>query len=649
MNLQALKEALGLVLLVALAGCSGDAPRESAPVTNAPASASPSQTVEKFLEAIQRDDRAVFTALLTEASREALAGGEGLSFSSENLDGYDVGAESIRDATAEVAVEVHHDGATQDARLLLRRENGLWRIHGMRVAFGEGELTLDFEAEALGAVGEMVEQLGNELGQALQEGFEQAFEELEAAWAQGGTSEEIIAEAALFESLAAVSRADFDAAWRTDVVAEGQSGAQLLDELLRDTGLALDAGEHDDALALPLSFELRGVSRIQAIERVAREAGLYPVWPSLRMGFGHEDVRQALTFAQGERALPAQFVGPFLIEITDLDEHAPSPVGSIEVTVRALGLSQAALAYQSEMGEVVHVAALRNAAGEPLTDEEMHHWGTPDTHGTYFTYSLEKELSGLLRGVETIAELSGEVRFTVPVDVEELSLEPGAAPATRSGRIQIGQWGKDVRFDLAAEADASLEAVSVRMSPRKADGAPLGTLYSGANGWGSKLQASLQCPEPPAAVEMKLCREEHLTYAFRFDAIPLQRFAEQPERLAPLTFRGVEPVRGRLVGAIRREGDQAEITIELENTSNKDAHTVVFNFVYLDAAGNKLEDFPHTLMGNYDFERQAAGPVVTANQTVLEETFAAFLPQNAASIRFELSRAEFPDGTSWTR
>ena len=74
---------------------------------------------------------------------------------------------------------------------------------------------------------------------------------------------------------------------------------------------------------------------------------------------------------------------------------------------------------------------------------------------------------------------------------------------------------------------------------------------------------------------------------------------------------------------------------------------LMIKFIYLDAGGNVIEDFPHTISGEYDFDTERTGPVVGAGQTTEKKSYAAFLPDNAAGLRFELQRAEFPDGTNW--
>lgn len=632
--------------LLVLWGCGSDESSSAEGHFSARETASPGETATRFLEAIQAEDSAVYRALLTEAARVALVEGEDFAFSGDRVDAFEVGGERVSGEGAEVSVTILRADEEQSADLLLKRERGLWRIHGMSVALGQGAFTLDFEAgnEGLG-------ELAEEFGRKRTEHFETAFADMEAAYAQGGTVQEIAAKRARFEALESIPLAEFQGGWQIDVLANGRSAARLIEEWLAPAGLKLIAGEHSEALATGVELELTQVSRIEAVESVAAAVGLYPVWPDLNSveldasGAAPVGVR----FAVGERLLPSTLAGPFLIEVTELREDAPRPTGLLELTVRALGLDSRAVAYQTEVAEVLLVSELRSSEGAPLVDETVQHWGTPMTQGGYFTYSLRKDLTGLLLSVERIGVIQGQVRLTLPIGIETLELvESSEAQAVGAGRLGLSTWGKDVQFELTGSGD-SLAGLAVRMSPRKETGEPLGILLAGTNGLGTTLQASLQCPEAPFAIDVKLCSEEPVRFAFELVNVPLARFAEQPEHLEPLQFDGEAPVEIVLLGGIRRDGAQAEVTLELTNGSSKGVTSAMVEFFYLDVTGEVLGNFPHTLNGEYDFELQAAGVLVPARQSIEKDTFAAFLPEEAVSVRFELREAEFLDGTSWSR
>ena len=642
-----LARALALALAAlsfSLAAC-GDAGGDSSGAPGATrATAGPSATAERFLRAVQGENPDAFADLVTEKALATLEGDGGFELSGARLESFEIGAASVDGDRAEVAVTTVEGGESQSSDVLLRRESAGWRVYGMRVQFGDGSFTVDLEQMA-----ETVGQLGEQLGEQLQE----AFSDAQATWEQGGTPGEIAAERAAFQALVAVTPAQHEAAWRVDLDGAGRAALDVLEELLAGTGLAVDAGGHEGALATPITFAFRGVSRVEAVERVAAAAGLRPLWPAASPGatFGDEPpAPDPLSFAAGPRPLPAVATGPFLVEVLRVTENPPNAVGSLALAVRSLGLARGALAFQSEMSEVLRIERVRSAQAQPLGDETVQYMGTPEVRDGYMTYTLDRDLTGLLRGVETIDAIVGEVRLTLPVELEQLSRERGdrKPSALAAGTVTVAEWGEQTRFELKG-SESSLENVEVRMSPRKASGDPLGVLYGSSSGWGSELQASLQCPEPPAAVDLKVCTAEVLSYPFTLRGVPLARFAEQPERLEPLAFAGPTPFVVELADRQPGDGDQWEVTLRLRNSSNKDAVSLMVEFAYLDAGGNELDDFPHTLTGDYDFDVGRFGPVAPAGETVEHETLAAFVPAGTAHIRFEVQKAEFQDGTTWER
>ena len=601
----------------------------------------PTVTAEGFLRAIQDRDQATFTSLMTEEARAVMAGGDGFELGGDEVVSFEIGESRVDGEEAEVTALVTEKEKQHEPDLLLRKEAGEWRVYGMRMEEGGIRLTIDFEkmGETLGA---MSEAIGDQL--------KEAFSDVGTAWAQGGTVEEIAEKRAAFEAISAVTPEELEAVSLIDVDVAGRAALAVIEELVTPAGLAVEAGEHTEALATTVSLTLPGVSRIEAVERVAETAGLYPVWPTPGpYGFVRDDMKipGPLTFAAGPRPYPIFFTGPFLLEITALTERAPQPVGSIELAVRALGLPAAVLAYQGEMLEMLHVDRVRGAEDQPLADEEVSHFGAPEQRAGYLSYKLEKELTGLLRGVEVIDSIAGEILLSIPVSVEAITWERGEdAPRTlAAGTLTVTEWAEQTQFQLEGD-EAAIEGLEVRTSPRQATGEPLGVTYESTGGWGSTRKASLQCPEVPAAIDLKLCRVEELRYPFLLRGVALSRFAEQPEQIEALTFEGPAPVEVQLDGALRRNHDQSEVTLRLKNHSNKDATTLQVRYVYLDAAGAELDDFPHSLTGSFNFDGQQE-PLVAAGGLASQETWATFMPEGTSGIHFEVQSVGFPDGTSW--
>lgn len=603
----------------------------------------PAAVAQEFLEALRDDDTVRMGSLLTPEARSALAEDESSSLTGEGITSITVGEESLEGSRAEVSFQLVKHGEEQDAALLLREVGDGWRVHGLRVAFGDTHLTLDFEeaSDPLAAAGqEFVEELGQQLGAEMQ----QAFDEWGETLAQGGTLEEIAAGRRRFEDVVAVAVEDHERAWRIDVKFVDEPVREVLGELL-GPDWTLDATGVEDHLSRGVTLESTGLSRIEAVERVARQVGVYPVWPALD-GFEPSETL-TVRFAAGARPLPVEFTGPFAVEVTDLAEDAPNTVGDVEFAVRSVGIAPSALAYQGETVELLTFERLRGPADEVLTDENVHHLGSPTVQGNYLTYRISKDLRGLLRSV-TSFRATGALQLDLPTTVESVtwSRDRTEPMDTAFGTLSMESWGESVRFRLEGSEDASLEDVDVRLSPLRADGSPLGVHFASAHGWGRTLDANVDCPEAPATVELKLCRNQTVRHAFELGPVALARFAEQPTHLEPLTFEGAAPLALEFLGS-RRENGNVQATVRATNRANKDAVGFTAVFYYLDGSGNVLKDFPHTFSGEWDFELGESGPAVPSAAQAELTTFAAFAPDDFATIRLELQRVTFPDGTSW--
>ena len=90
----------------------------------------------------------------------------------------------------------------------------------------------------------------------------------------------------------------------------------------------------------------------------------------------------------------------------------------------------------------------------------------------------------------------------------------------------------------------------------------------------------------------------------------------------------------------------AQLALDVDR-SNKAIEGAQIAFEYLDRGGNALEDFPHGLTGEFDFEAGVYLPLAAAGETVELGTHAAFAPRETDSIRFEVRSLEFTDGSTW--
>ena len=114
--------------------------------------------------------------------------------------------------------------------------------------------------------------------------------------------------------LAAVDRAGYERAWRIDRQARDVPARRLVAELAGELKCAWMAGtlperSRPDWQARPCSFDLKGVSRLQVLEEVARQAGVTPLYQG-----------RLLDFRAGPRPAGVAFAGPFLIRAVRVQE-----------------------------------------------------------------------------------------------------------------------------------------------------------------------------------------------------------------------------------------------------------------------------------------------------------------------------------------
>ena len=628
---------LALVLLAACGGSSEEV-RTSAglPASSANADArTPEDVALAFFETARSGDDEALARLFTEKARAGVASGEGIQIDAERLGEFEIGTAIVEGDQAKVPTYAVLDGEGQDMRLLMRREAGAWRLFGFDVSIGgEGWMTFNLES---------IEELLAGFAEGMATQMAGAMEEAFSDWSQGGSEEEIAAERARFESLQPLTEDEHASAWQVDLDARDEPADGVLAGLVEGSGLVLE-GTPEGSITLRLS----GVSRAEAIERVCAELDVHPVWPEPNHGWDDSDAN-TLGFEPGPRAWPVTFAGPFLIEITELAEKAPTTTGSLALAVRAVGLAPECLAYQTEMVELCSVETIEGPAGENLNgDDGVTFLGTPDIVGGYLTDTTNFDLKGLMRDVERVRSVRGSVSIAIPTAIAEARCSSTQEPV-RSGPFEVRpkEWGTYTTFEVLAASGEELDAnsIEVRLSPTS-QGAPLGMLTSDSMGWGDVVQASLQTPEAPEHVDLKICTTRTLRYEFELNDVPLAHFAEMPAELAELEFVGPAPFEVEFVRFTSRDADFPEVELTVRNLCNKDANSVVAMFRYLDDSGQPIDDgFQHTLTGTFGVdgpEPFAAG----TNQT--HRTTAFFMPEETERLRVSVTQVEFFDASTWS-
>jgi hypothetical protein len=290
---------------------------------------------------------------------------------------------------------VHTDGtAAEDAPIEFRQVNGRWFVHvadeGMNA-----ESSLDFP--------------DNQFSQSLMN----MQDELPKV------------------PLEAVTQEQFTGMWQTDLAVDQKPALATLAQLATELGLHFEPGEDlEVALNRPVSLDGKPRSRLQAIEEVCEQIGVYPQYSG-----------DQLQFKAGSRPYPAAFAGPFLVEVEAVQEFVPYATGTLQVRIYAAGLPLHLAQYLAEAAEPdsVNVQQATDAAGNELLDEN-------DTGGSMrpqlpagtYNQVLEVPLRNLLRGVERVQNIEGSIQFTLPTQIAVLSFDKLAAGEHQeSGEIKL--------------------------------------------------------------------------------------------------------------------------------------------------------------------------------------------------------------------
>ncbi len=629
---------------------------------------SPDAIARAFVEAVHAGQKERSLSLLTEAAREGLESGAGFRLEDGKFTDVEFGRATIDGAGAAVPLTVKEGGNVQGFSLLLKKSDDVWRIFGVHVSGREGgEVTIDFETLA---------SRMKTLSETMAAEFQTAFEEA----ARQRAAQETAERRERFEALRPLSAAGLESRWKNERDFRGTPAGEAIAALAKELELGLHAAGQEKSLAVDVDVDVRGVSRLEAIEKITRQLGLHPRYPSAQElmarphdGFGKafrealagasrlettpaeekpgEVAANAITLSAGPRPLPVCFAGPYLIEVTELEERVPHGTGSIAVTARSFGYDPGVFVMMEDHGETVSFGEVVDREGRSLrARDDVRYYGSGLLVGSAYENSTDFELRGLLREVETIHRLSGVKRLVLPVAVEELEwrdLEEGARRSIGDLSLEVRQTGLYTAFDIRAP-EATISDLNVSFRARGASGEELEIVSENSAMWRpDTAQASIQTASPTASVSMKLVtRREVLEYPFEFRDIPLSRHADQPETIEPLIFAGFPaPVEVEFIRFEDPEADFPRILVRTRNQSNKDALSIQATLYYLGDGGETLKDFPQMLTGKYD--ARGHYPVVARRAEAEVEVTAFFMPKETKGLRVAIERVDFVDGTTW--
>ncbi len=492
------------------------------------------------------------------------------------------------------------------------------------------------------------QQMGEEMAQALAnsvgESMQAAFDEQAAIYAQGGTPEEIAQGRELYTATETIPESDFLSSFVVSESTDGRSCMEVLHSLAENAGMGLDTTSFGDGAVEPPDFEIQGMSKIGAVERIAAQIGLVPVYPE---AYTWGDESSTLSFTKEPRTTPTTLAGPFLIQVGQLDEQPPHAVGTLQLTAHAIGMPEAALLANDSMFETFTIGEVQSNVGEDLRSRpDMRRLSTPQCNGSMVTISSEVELKGLLANISSIDSVDGILRIKRPSNVTDLSFESLSPGLRKVGgfSVTLKEVGTNTSMKVRTDSDAD---VVVAWAPDKINGDPLGILNSNSFGFDKTIDANMTTPETPHQLAAKLVETEPWEVPFELTGISFTRASEQPTEIAALEFDHAQPVSVVFVEFKDRTADFPEVLLRTVSHANKDARTLHIKMIYLNDDNKEIKNSFTSLTPGYNMEPKVPKPFVKAGAIETTTQPAFFMPEETVSVQISVREVEFMDGSVW--
>lgn len=304
-------------------------------------------------------------------------------------------------------------------------------------------------------------------------------------------------------SLAAIeslSASQFEAAWRIDLCVDQQPARELVDRLAAEMGLRIaNAAEHSKALDAPVTLQLRDVSRLQAMESVCSQIGLYPDYrrpfeavsggvfagmaEAMSTVAGRPETRAeapkpealaaeavslpALILRTGTRPIPLAFAGPFVLEVAQLLEFPPDGTGTLQMCVFSGGVPASLSTYWDKTNRIptdfrgtpLSLGKWQELDGRDVVVKGESSWTGP-TSAILPGLTTQVELWHLVRDVKTI-RVGTEIGVPLPTKVELIRFDDlSTLPVTRGSDFQITLEKVQMGEAAPAEHNGNAELVN---------------------------------------------------------------------------------------------------------------------------------------------------------------------------------------------
>lgn len=579
---------------------------------------------------------------------------------------YEVGSAVINGDEAEAPLTVRDSGVEQSLTALLRREEGKWRLRGLKVrdAFADpGDpnpkvVTLNFEnpeelfGSMLGMEGgpeEAMKDFAKEMEAEMKASFENIPKRIE---------EEKRKELAAVTAIKPMDQATFESTWRKSLAVANRPAIDIIEELADEAGFEINVSTPVEAdLNRSVTLNAEG-SFWQVVEQVCNAAGVYPIY-ELRARASRAVTE--ITFAPLPRPKPVAFAGPVLIELESLNEYAPYTTGLIVARSRIGEIPKFVEELSKPFGSdrftlsIDHVTGDNGAELRDSPSDELIRVGAAGEHRAM--------LKGLLRNVETIKSCRGAVRFHLPAKVETetfTNFEPNSELALGATKLKFLGKGKSPDFSFGGESSPPKEkytfewtsaAAAARLvltafdSEHRAIGRTQGTRER----FNDRHTAEVIVAGDAATIEATYISEtKEIVFQFELTDLSLADSAKQAETTESLKFEGDAPVTSLLEGlAPGKFPDWRQATFRVTNATNKAICHFEAIVSWVDANG-KPENVVCSHYSPYVLgDERKRSLLVAANDTAsVEETLFRAPPPNA-KVDVKIRRIRFADGSEW--
>lgn len=442
--------------------------------------------------------------------------------------------------------------------------------------------------------------------------------------------------------LEAISLDDVRNAWKVSVNYQQTTAETALKDITEKCGLMIyDQPDLKDTLQKKVDVSMDDVAAVQVIEEICQQVDLQPRYKA-----------GSLALWEGRRTLPIAFAGPFLVEVTKLQEYIPNAYAKLELQFFAAGLptpicSRLGGMYvrhdETQEGISLKTPDLQASHGAALGVKRSNRGFPARASATSVQFKTSIDVSNAVRSVKSIAPFDGSLTWTFPqkITMVELSeLKEGESKEVGDATLAIEHVNTgtqtSVSFSLAGLTHKEMAATALDESGNVVSGRTYVSGYS--SGDNSKATVSVQGKIDRLQIQI-MQETVQAQFEYRLPEIPFTYSIDQPEQLKEPVIDGHLPVTFEFV-RIKEENGIRSTVFSWSNHTNKDVHLVKGKIEFLAADGSVIKEQNINQSGNH----------VLLGFEVTEETnfFGHSPPEETASARISLSSVEFADTTSWS-